>query len=105
MSLLAQTNNVAPSRSEVKAARLKKAPAELFNAMLTGWSVHMQALWKDPNPQKILDEIGTDGIELMVLSQKAVTFLESVKPGCTASVMALMPPFTVNPDGTVTINP
>lgn len=36
-------------------------------------------------------------------SAAAVTFFESLWPGITASVLASVPPFTVNADGSVTV--
>lgn len=63
----------------------------------------MADIWQSPNPQAVLDGIGTSAAEMFQLSQKTVAFLEQLKPGCTASLIAKMRPFTINPDGTITI--
>lgn len=73
--------------------------------LYTGWLRNMSDIWDVPNPQTVLDAIGTDAAEMFLLSQKTAAFLEQLKPGCTTAALAKMKPFTVNQDGTITITP
>lgn len=100
MSVLSQ-----PTPTQDKANFIKALPLTLFNSLLAQWQNGVQLIWNDPNPQSVLDAIGTDAATIFDLSSKTADFLESVMPGSTTATVALVKPFTINADGTLTINP
>lgn len=87
------------------AEHLLAGPQALFNLMFQQWRAKLDLLWKNPSPQAVLDEVGTNAAELFALSAQMAAFLETLKNGSTAAALAQIKPFTVNPDGTVTITP
>lgn len=104
MPLLNQNQFVATETQRI-ANRLLNFPSMQFHSLLTSWDNSIRQLWGNPeNTQAILDIIGTNAAELFELSAATATFLETLQPGCTANSLALLQPFTVNPDGTITIN-
>jgi hypothetical protein len=106
MSLLNRTpiNPQPLSEAERAAKRLRHAPAQLFQTVLSLWGGGVQLLWNSENPQAILDDLGLDAKELFELSSKTAIFLESLQPGCTADKVALIRAHTVHEDGTVTVD-
>ena len=89
---------------ESKVKSLLSSPTQSFQTLLRSWGDGMVAIWKDPKPEEVLKALGTDATELFQLSGKTIAFLESVSPGCTDRYTSLVKPFTVHPDGTVTLN-
>lgn len=61
-------------------------------------------LWHNPNatPQEILDVYGSNAAQLFLVSRDTALFIKSVDP--TYEPPVLPKEFTINPDGTVTIN-
>lgn len=85
------------------AERLTSQPATRFRQFLSTWEADIRALWNAPDPQAVLDNVGPLAAELFSVSGKTAMYLESLRPGCTATAMALVGEFQVNADGTVTI--
>lgn len=106
MPLLDPTPTPTLTPAQAVAASLVRLPRQQFEIEFLNWKRGMLALWQNPAVpvSDILAEIGTDAAELFQLSAAKVRFFEEVKPGCTTDVLALMQPFTVNPDGTVTLD-
>jgi hypothetical protein len=103
MSILDFQIDQQKSRDELIAKRLKAQPAIRFKQFLSTWEADIKALWSAPDPQAVLDFIGPMAGELFQVSGKTGMYLESLKPGCTSTAMALVGKFEINHDGTVTI--
>ena len=103
----------APETSEQVAARqVLLAPAQTRDAILGQLNDAFSRLWDHPNPQGVLDEIGTKGAALFAINAQFATVLQTLltQEGDVESlakfqaIMAKIPPHTINQDGTVTIN-
>ena len=97
------TGGAARPSPERRAARLKDAAKVNFNSLLAAWNASVTLLWNNDTAD-ILAALGTDAADVFDLSAKTVAFMESIKPGCTTEGRALMRPFTVHADGTVTLD-
>ncbi len=105
MSLLDTAQVSGPTEIVRKASRLKRTPAVQFEQLLQSWKEGINLLWSNEDlTAGILAELGTDAAELFALSSATITFLESLKAGSTTSTLALVRPFTVHQDGTVTVD-
>ncbi len=89
-------------------AALKATPRAIF----TPWATGVRIIWKNPaglTAQQVLTGYGTYAAALMASSAALATvFLTYGEPALVAEVnaiLALVKPFTVNDDGTVTVNP
>ena len=111
MSILIQTTPARPSLATIKANMIKQNAAQLANRIIKTWEQSFDAVWDNPNPSEILDELGTDAAELFVLSGATMEFLTAIlqnsRPEDLARLqakVAAMPPITINLDGTVSID-
>lgn len=84
---------------------LKQAPLQHLKGLHQSWLSMVIMLWDSPNPQAVLNILGTDAAELFNISLATTKFLESISPGICAAGIAKIRPFTINLNGTVTINP
>lgn len=85
-----------------------------FQNLLQGWIDGVTGLWSYGNPQAVLDaqqalyiaspSTVDSPAEMFQRSSQTIAFLESQLPGCTEETLKLVKPFTVNSDGSVTIN-
>lgn len=91
------------TKSRRIARRIRSAAPSLFQQLLSTWAQSVRDLWQGETAE-ILAEFGTDGAEIFRVSSETAAFLEKLKPGCTAEARALMRPFTVSRDGTVTLD-
>jgi hypothetical protein len=63
-----------------------------------------ESLFRNNNPAPKLAELGTKGAEVMADIATRKAFLETLRPGCTATAAAKrVKPVTSHPDGTVTL--
>ena len=86
-------------------SQLLNLPSIQFSVFFDNWKQGMELLWGNPElTADILKGLGTRGAELFDLSSKTVMFFETVNPGCTNEILSKMKPFTINSDGTVTLN-
>ena len=84
---------------------MKVVPRHQFEVLFRAWQQGIEALWGANAPTAlILAELGTDAGELFQLCAATTAFLEQLKPGCTAETVALIRPFTIAQDGSVTLN-
>ncbi len=80
-------------------------------AIFAPWSNGVKQIWKNPNgqtPQQVLNQLGIRAASVMAASAQLVSLFntygdDSLKAD-VAAVVALVKPFTVNNDGTVTVN-
>jgi len=103
-----------PETSEQIAARqVLAAPAQTRDVILGQLNDAFSRLWDHPNPQGVLDQIGTKGAALFAINTQFATVLQTLltQEGDTEAlakfqaILAKIPPHTINQDGTVTINP
>jgi hypothetical protein len=103
-----------PQTSEQAAAvRVLAAPAQTRDVILGQLNDAFSQLWENPNPQGVLDAMGTKAGRLFQINAKFATVVGQLlaEEGDAAgmarfqAIIAKIPPHTVNPDGTVTINP
>ena len=92
---------IAQQQLQQTANQVLGVPRRMFEM----WQNNMNAIWKNPNPQAVISLLGTNAAEVFAMSADFGALLEKHSPGITAPIVALVKPFTVNPDGTITINP
>lgn len=93
-----------PSRLEMEIAELRRLPPEMFRSMLSRWEHGIGLLWRRDTAEKLAG-LGTDAASLFAHSAAMAAFLESQVSGCTAKAMAMLKPFTIHEDGSVTLDP
>lgn len=103
-SLVAPATPTPTTFAQIAAGRIKSDSSRLFAQLLSAWRDDVVAVWNNPNatPQQVFDQLGTQGGATIDISSKTAAYLESLKPGCTSPVNALIGTYTVNTDGTVT---
>lgn len=89
--------------AQFKGEHLLGFPHELFKNMLHAYNSNVSILFDTPETADIFTELGTSGGELFDFLDEIKTFLESLKQGSTTDAQAKFKPFTVNPDGSVTL--
>ncbi len=78
-------------------------------AMFLPWANGVKAIWKNParTPQQVIDQFGIKAASIMAASAQIVTLFNTYGDDAlkleVAAVVALVKPFTVNDDGTVTV--
>jgi hypothetical protein len=88
----------------MNAQRALKMPSRMLTQLVRSWSAGVDLIWNTPAPAEVLAALGTSGAELFQRSAALRAFLESQKPGCTATpAAARIKPVTVKADGTVTL--
>ena len=94
-----------------QAAQVKATVAQLYAAtgsaheqLLGAWQGAMDLVWQSSaGAEAIIAEMGTAAAGILALHARTTAFLEENVPGCTISRAQLFRPYTVNPDGTVTL--
>jgi hypothetical protein len=109
-SLLTDT----PITPEKRAAvQLAEGIQSSKRAMLGELRHNISIVWDAPNPQAIIDELGTQAAEAFWLSNELATFLQNIMTAGNdtaglaevAAILAKVQPVTVHEDGTVTVDP
>ena len=95
---------ITATRTQEKALAIMTMPSRSFIDQLTLWQSGMDLLWDDEDIEGVLEAMGTRAVEVFSVSAIVVNYLESLLPGCTADRIAKMLPFTINVDGTITLN-
>ncbi len=79
-------------------------------AMFIPWANGVKAIWKNPagkTAQQVIDQFGIKAASIMAASAQIValfnTYGDDALKADVANVVALVKPFTVNDDGTVTV--
>ena len=79
MSLLDNTTRIILTAPERYAAKLKSLPKQQFDQLLKNWEDGIILLWGQPDMTPlILSELGTNALELFMLSSSTISFLESL---------------------------
>jgi hypothetical protein len=102
-----------PSAPEKAAQDLTAGIQASKRAMLGELRHNISLVWDAPDPQAVIDELGTKAGEAFWLSNELATFLTTIMTAANdtsglaelAAILAKVQPVTVNQDGTVTVNP
>lgn len=98
---------------QASAERVLAAPAQTRDVILGQLNDAFGQLWDNPNPQGVLDAMGTKAARLFLINAKFAAILGQLltEEGDAAglarfqAMLAKIPAHTINPDGTVTITP
>lgn len=106
MSVLDQNLPSRFNSAQEVANQLKQNAKNTFRNLVGSYNANARLFWSNPafTPNQIAAALGTDAAELFQLHAKIGELLASVKPDSVTQVLALVQPFTVNEDGTVTIS-
>lgn len=108
MSILNNNNNIQQLPKAVMAAnRLRMMTKQTYDAMVQAFNQGARVFWNNSNdvsPSEIAAELGTDAKEIFELHAKLGQLISSVRPEDVAESSGLVGNFTMNEDGTVTIN-
>lgn len=105
MSILDQPLRSGPS-AEMVVNRLKTQAYRQFQSLIENYETGLRNFWKNPNftPQELSDALGPQAYELFALHGTIRHIIESVKPDQHLTPVSNYGAFTVNPDGTITID-
>ena len=113
MSILIKTPPAAQvSEATRRANQVRNIANRSTKQMLKDVGLGLDAIWKAPDPAAVLVELGTDAQAAFELSSATVTFLATTLSGgdyqdelnVVLAKVGAIPAFTVNGDGTVTID-
>lgn len=108
MSILDQNNVPAPmSPAKLAANRLIQTTRQTYQQMVNAFNRGSNTFWQNgagATPEQIAAELGTDAKEVFELHYKLGQLLATVKPEAIAEGNSVIGNFTMNQDGTVTIN-
>jgi hypothetical protein len=98
------TPPVKPTDAQLRATRALALPRTVFNRLLQSWAQGLDLVWSAPKPADVLAAMGTSAGEAFTRSSQLRAFLEAQSPGSTTIPQATkIKPYTINPDGTVTL--
>lgn len=106
MSILNNNINEQPSAKNT-ADKLVAQTRNSYQQMVAVFNFGTQMFWNNKfgfSPQEIANELGTNAKEVFELHYKLGQLLASIKPEDIAESLSLIGQFTMNDDGTVTIN-
>lgn len=111
MSILNPTAVVQPSRITQKVQNIVSSSKTQADKLIKTWEKSFSQIWDDEDPAAVLAELGTDAAEMFLLSGATVEFLGAIlaasRPDDLGRILAkveAMPSFTVNANGTVTLD-
>lgn len=114
MSILATTQNQLSSEQKLqqRASQIKKSTAMTAETMLRDWATTFDMLWRNGqfSAAEKIEALGEDAKEIFLLSAAMVEFMKAVFAGRREDLiakidekLATLPNFTINADGTVTL--
>ena len=104
MSLITDLQATATVKSQMADVLFTSGTA--FQNLLTSWQHGVDLIWAtETGPAMALAELGVHAAKVVGMHVATVTFLEGIYSGCTADRMTLIRPYTINADGTVTVDP
>ena len=80
MSLLTEKIKEA-TKAEQKAVRIKYLTIANINETIRCWHETQDLIWKDENPQDILDALGEDAGDILDLNKEVLNYLNSILGG------------------------
>mgnify|MGYP003336235778 CR=1 FL=1 len=87
------------------AAQIKQNVRSVYQQLLNTLEQNCKLLWKNPqaNPSEIASALGTDASEVIKIFDHLTSALENIKTGSTVESKKIVGKFTVNEDGTITV--
>lgn len=109
MSILDNDNDPTPAvpAAKIAARRLKILTRQTYQQMVQAFNQGAKVFWQNPNgasPAEISAALGLDAKEVFELHYKLGQLIASVKPEAIAEGASIVGQFTMNDDGTVTVN-
>ena len=109
MSILDPNNNpqVEIPKAKMAANRLIQMTRQTYAQMTQSFNMGSKVFWANPNgvtPAEIAAELDTNAVEIFQLHGLLGQLLAQVQPESIAEGSSLVGDFTMNQDGTVTIN-
>jgi len=108
MTLDFNVNNRLPPKTPDEISDVLKLQAKnIYSNMVGVFNRGSKMFWDNPNatPEQIASSLGTDAKQLFELHYKLGQLIASVDPLAIAPGSSVIGQFTMNEDGTVTINP
>lgn len=95
-----------PSPAKLAANRLIQTTRQTYQQMVSSYNTGAQLFWNNNNasPEAIAQELGTNAKEVFELHYKLGQLLNTIKPESITTGTSAIGNFTLNQDGTVTIN-
>ena len=105
MSILNRQDNQ-PSHQKIAADTIKETAFVINKRLLRVFAEGVNTMWSHPHvsAQQVCDELGTDAKEVFELHSALGQFLEANSPDDISGIKSKIGSYTVNSDGTVTIN-
>jgi len=104
MSIL---DNSSPQKPipEIIAANIKVTARQTFQSMVNSFNMGSRTFWSNPRatPSEIAAALGNDAKEVFELHYALGQLIANIKPETISSGLDLIGQFTMNEDGTVTI--
>jgi len=90
---------------EVIAGNIKVTARQTFQSMVNAFNMGSRTFWSNPRatPSEIAQALGTDAKEVFELHYALGQLIANIKPESISSGLGLIGQFTMNEDGTVTI--
>lgn len=94
------------SQAKLVADRLKKMTKTTYAQMAHAFNEGSQIFWQNASatPLEIASELGEDAKEIFELHYKLGQLISTIKPESISQGLSVIGNFTINDDGTVTIN-
>ncbi len=95
-----------PSYQVLAANSIKNTAFVLNKRLVRFYAEAVDLVWKNPNasPQQVCNELGADAKELFELHKALGEFLDANSPDSISQHKSFIGSYTINSDGTVTIN-
>lgn len=109
MGILDNNDSLRPQvpPASLAANRLKNLTRQTYQQMVQAFNQGAQIFWANhmgASPAEIASELGTDAKEIFELHAKLGALIDSVKPEAITEGISVVGQFTMNEDGTVTVN-
>jgi len=107
MSVLNNDNIQQLPKAVMAANRLRMMTKQTYDQMVQAFNQGARVFWNNPNevsPSEIAAELGADAKEIFELHHKLGQLIASVRPEDIAESSNSIGQFTMNADGTVTVN-
>lgn len=107
MSILDNVEPEMPNRAKISSDRLIHMSKNIYNQMVQTFNQGSKIFWANgmgASPSEIAVELGTNAKEIFELHGKLGALLAQVKPESIVEGASVVGQFTINEDGTVTIN-
>lgn len=107
MSILNDQSINQPQPAEIAAERLIQITKQTYQQMVNSFNQGSQIFWNNSmgaSPEDIAIYLGTDAKEIFELHYALGQLISSIKPETISEGLSLIREFTINSNGTITIN-